>query len=70
MDQSYAPSRYEKSTLLEIAVLLIVRDLHGLQAYKGLPTGFFRLQINAWNTIPTSTILKRFNLFHLKEKTI
>jgi len=30
MDQSYAPSRCEKSTLLDIAVLLIVRDLHGL----------------------------------------
>ena len=30
MDQSYTPSRYEKSTLLNIAVLLVVMHLHGL----------------------------------------
>lgn len=30
MEQSYAPSRYEKNTLLDLAVLLIVNDLHGL----------------------------------------
>ena len=30
MDQRYAPIRYDKSTLLDIEVLPIVRDLHGL----------------------------------------